>query len=290
MILVTGSTGKVGGGLIRELAAMGVPARAMVHTPEKAGAMRREGVEVAIGDFEAPETVDAALRGVERAFLLTPPDPRQPEWEKNFVQAAKRAGVRHVVKQSAQGADADSPMRIGRIHGECERLLEGSGMAWTFLRANLFMQTTLAFAPQVAAERRFFAPLAEAKTSMIDARDVAAVAARALSEERHEGKAHDLTGPEAISHRDVAGKLSAVLGRPVEHVEVSFEDAREAMVGSGMPQWLADALIELYEVRQAGYMAGVTSAVAEIIGQEPRSYEDFARDHEGALGRAPAGS
>lgn len=162
-------------------------------------------------------------------------------------------------------------------------------MAWTFLRPNLFMQTTLAFAPQVAAEGRFYAPLAEAKTSMIDARDVAAVAARALTEEGHEGRVHELTGPEAISHRDIAQKLSTVLDRPVEHVEVSFEDARGGMVEMGMPEWLADALFELFEVRQAGYTAGVTNTVAEIIGREPRGYEEFARDHREAFGGGSAG-
>jgi uncharacterized protein YbjT (DUF2867 family) len=281
--------GNVGGPLIAELAAMGVPTRALVHTPEKAGVVEQEGVEVMVGDFGAPETLDAALEGAERAFLLTPPDPRQPEWEKNFVEAAERTGVRHVVKLSAQGADADSPMRIGRIHSECERLLKGSDMAWTFLRPSIFMQTTLAYAGQVAAEGRFYAPLAEAKTSMIDARDVAAVAARALTEAGHEGKVHELTGSEAISHRDIAEKLSAVLERPVEYVEVSIEDARGSMVGMGMPEWLADAVAELFEVREAGFLAGVTSTVAEITGREPRSYEEFARDHKEAFSGTPAG-
>jgi len=282
--------GNVGGPLIAELAAMGVPTRALVHTPEKAGVVEQEGVEVMVGDFGAPETLDAALEGAERAFLLTPPDPRQPEWEKNFVEAAERTGVRHVVKLSAQGADADSPMRIGRIHSECERLLKESDMAWTFLRPSIFMQTTLAYAGQVAAEGRFYAPLAEAKTSMIDARDVAAVAARALTEAGHEGQVHELTGPEAISHRDIAETLSAVLGRPVEHVEVSMEDAGGSMVGMGMPEWLAEAVAELFEVRQEGYLAGVTNTVAGITGREPRSYEEFARDHKGAFSGTPTGS
>ncbi len=289
MIVVTGSTGNVGGPLIGELAALGVPTRALVHTPEKVGVVEQEGVEVVVGDFGAPKTLDAALEGAERVFQLTPPDPRQPEWEKNLVDAAERAGVRHVVKQSAQGADADSPMRIGVIHSECERLLKESGMAWTVLRPNVFMQTTLPYAPQVAAQGRFYAPLAEAKTSMIDARDVAAVAARALTEDGLEGQVHELTGPEAISHRDIAEKLSAVLGRPVEHVEVSIEGARGSMVGMGMPEWLAEAVAELFDVREAGLLAPVTGTVANITRREPRSYEEFARDHKGAFSGTPAG-
>jgi uncharacterized protein YbjT (DUF2867 family) len=290
MILVAGSTGNVGFALIRELAAMGVPARALVRTPEKVATVAQEGVEATVGDFGAPETLDVALKGVERAFLLTPPDPRQPEWENNFIEAAERMGVRRVVKLSALGPDAGPPMRLRRIHSECERILEESSMGWTLLRPNLFMQTTLTFAEQVAAEGRFYAPLAEAKTSMIDVRDVATVAAKTLTDERHEGKVYELTGPEAISHREIAEKLSKVLERPVEHVEVSLDDARGGMIEMGMPEWLADALYELFEVRQAGYMAGVTNAVGQVTGREPRSYEEFARDYKEAFGGAWAGS
>jgi uncharacterized protein YbjT (DUF2867 family) len=290
MIVVAGSTGNVGFALIEELAAMGVPVRALVHTPEKVASVEREGVEANVGDLGAPETLEAVLEGVERAFLLTPPDPRQPEWENNFIEAAERAGVHHVVKQSVMGADVESPMRLGRIHGECERLLEESSMGWTFLRPNLFMQTTLAFAEQVATEGRFYAPLPEAKTSMIDVRDVAAVAVKTLTEEGHEGKIYELTGPEAISHREIAEKLSKVLEKPVEHVEVSFEEARGGMIEMGMPEWLADALYELFEVRQAGYTAGVTDTVRQITGREPRSYEEFARDYKEAFGGGRAGS
>jgi uncharacterized protein YbjT (DUF2867 family) len=110
-----------------------------------------------------------------------------------------------------------------------------------------------------------------------------------LTEEGHEGKVYELTGPEAISHREIAEKLSKVLGRPVEHVEVSFEDARGGMIGLGMPEWLADALAELFEVRQAGYTSGVTDTVAQITGREPRGYEQFARDYKEAFSAAPAG-
>jgi uncharacterized protein YbjT (DUF2867 family) len=125
---------------------------------------------------------------------------------------------------------------------------------------------------------------------MIDVRDVAAVAAKTLTEEGHEGKVYELTGPEAISHREIAEKLSKVVGKPVEHVEVSLEEARGGMIEMGMPEWLADALFELFEVRQAGYTAGVTNAVKEVTGREPRSYEEFARDYRGAFGGAGAAS
>src|ERR687886_606183 len=289
MILVTGSTGTIGSALIEELAALGAPTRALVRTPEKAGTVERGGVEATVGDLGSPETLDAALEAVEQAFLLTPADPRQPEWEKNFVEAAERAGVRPVVKLSAFVADPDSPLRFGRTHGEGERHLEESALSWTFLRPNSFMQNTLSNAWSIASEGRLYSTVPDAKVALIDTRDVAAVAARVLTEEGHEGKVYELTGPEAISNREVAEQLSTVLGRAVECVEVSFEDARQAMVGGGMPEWVADGVIELARFQEAGYAAGLTNGVAEVSGREPRRFEEFAHGYKSAfLGNSSA--
>jgi uncharacterized protein YbjT (DUF2867 family) len=253
--------------------------------------VERGGVEATVGDLGSPETLDAALDAVEQAFLLTPADPRQPEWEKNFVEAAERAGVRHVVKLSALGVDPNSPVRFLRNHGDGERVLEESDLSWTFLRPNSFMQNTLSNAWSIASEGRLYSPVPDAKVALIDTRDVAAVAARVLTEEGHEGKVYELTGPEAISNREVAEQLSTVLGRAVECVEVSFEDARQAMVGGGMPEWLTDGVLELARFQEAGYAAGLTDGVAEVTGREPRRFEKFARDYKSAfLGNSSAES
>jgi uncharacterized protein YbjT (DUF2867 family) len=283
MILVTGSTGTISSALVEELAALGAPTRALVHTPEKTSIVEREGVEVTVGDLGSPETLDAALEGVERAFLLTPPDPHQPEWEKNLIEAAECAGVRHVVKLSALGSEANSPVRFLRNHADGERVLEKSELSWTFLRPNSFMQNMLSNAWSIASERRLYSPILDAKVTLIDARDVAAVAARMLTEEGHEGKVYELTGPEAISNREAAERLSTVLGRPIECVEVSFEDARRAMVGGGMPEWQAAGVIELARLQEAGYAAVLTNGVAEVTGRGSRRFEEFARDYENAF-------
>ena len=284
MIAVAGSTGTNGSLLIEELLASGAPVRAMVRTLEGASSVGREGVETVVADFGAPETLDGALEGAQRAFLVTPADPRMVEWERNFVDAARRAGVRHVVKLSVLGAEEEAPVRFARVHAESERHLKESGLAYTMLRPTGFMQNTLAFAGSVASEGRFYAPLADAKVTWIDARDIAAVAARALTEDGHEGEVYDLTGPEAISNRDIAEKLSRVIGKPVEHVEVSLEDAREAMVGAGLPEWLADGLVELNrEVYAPGYAANVADGVPRATGRDPRPFEEFARDHAKAF-------
>lgn len=285
MILVSGATGTNGSALVEELASRGVQVCAMVRTPEKTGAVEREGVEAVVADFGEPETLDAALEGVERAFLVTPPDPREPEWERNFVDAAKRADVRHVVKLSVLGASEEAPVRFGRVHAESEHYLENSGLDYTILRPTGFMQNTFSYAGSISSEGRFYAPLADAKIAWIDVRDIAAVAAEALTGEGHEGKAYDLTGPEALSNRELAQKFSEAFGKPVEHVEVSYEGAREAMVGAGLPEWLTDGLIELNrEVYEPGYAAQTANGVEEVTGRKPRSFDEFARDHRAAFG------
>lgn len=283
MILITGSTGTISSALIEELAALGIPTRALVHTPQNVSTMEREGVEAAVGSFEAPVTLDEALEDVERAFLLTPPDPHQPEWEKNLVEAAERADVRQVVKLSAFGADPNSPLRFLRNHGAGELVLEESNLSWTFLRPNSFMQNMLSNAWLIASERRIYSPIVDAKVARIDARDVAAVAARVLIEEGHEGKVYELSGPEAISEREAAEQLSTVLGRSIECVEVSFEDARRAMVGGGLPEWLVDGVIELARLQETGYTADLTNGVAAVTGREARRFEEFARDYKSAF-------
>src|SRR4051794_41654442 len=140
MILVTGGTGTSGSEVVKQLSAAGAKFRAMARNPGRAESLRLPGVEVVAGDFDKPETLDAALRGVDRAFLLTPPDERTVEHQTRFIDAAKRAGVRHLVKFSALLADPASPARFIRWHGEVDRLIESSGLKWTLLRPPFFMQ------------------------------------------------------------------------------------------------------------------------------------------------------
>src|SRR5215211_831576 len=152
MILITGATGTTGREVVealRRLGAKGV--RALVRDPARADFIRAAGFETVAGDFERPETLDAALEGVERALLLTPPSPQTFEQQRAFIEAARRAGVRHVVKLSAFGADADAPEGFGKWHGQSENLPKTSGLKWTILRPNFFMQNLLGQARQIAA-------------------------------------------------------------------------------------------------------------------------------------------
>ena len=284
MILITGATGMTGKEVVEELRGLGAQGvRALVRDPARAGFIREAGFEAVAGDFERPETLEAALEGVERALLLTPPTPDTVRHHLEFLQAAAAAGVRHVVKLSAFGADADAPEGFGKWHGQSENLLKTSGLKWTMLRPNFFMQNLLGQARQIAATGSIFQPVGDARASFVDVRDIAAVAARTLTEEGHDEQTYTLTGPEALSYHDVAAKLSEAAGRSINYVPVSPEQFRAGALGAGLPEWLVSALERLNEIFASGQAAQVTDDVRRVARREPTTFEQFARDYAGAF-------
>ncbi len=289
-ILVTGATGNVSSGLIPNLTAMGANVRALVHEESKAQGLRDAGVEVVIGDLEKPETLDPAFSGVDKVFLVTAPNPNQVTQARNAIAAAKRAGSPHIVRLSAGAFSTapDSPSRVTRQHAEIDAELKASGLRYTLLRPNLFMQNTLMAAQTVASDGAVYMPMKEGKIGMIDVRDIVDVAAKVLTEAGHEGKTYGLTGPASISFHDVAAGLSKALGKEVKYVDVPLEAAREAMLGMGLPEWIVGALNEYNKAFSEGSGDFTTNEFEEITGHPARSYEMFARDFAQAF--APAGA
>ena len=278
MILVTGATGKVGQEVVRQLAAANVPVRALVRDPERASHIRLPDVAIVAGDLGRPETLEPALRDVDRVFLLSSPDPDQVRLQGNLVDAARRAGVRHIVKVSVAGGP-DSGTRIGRWHWATEKQIEASGIAFTFLRPNFYMQQVLDFAPSIAATGSFSLPVGTGQIAMVDARDVAAVAACALTEEGHRQRIYDLTGPAPLSFGDVADELSRTTGKPVEFVHVPPEYARKQLLALGLPRWLAEDMLVLCASVREGYGVDVSTAVADVTRRPPRTFAEFAGDY-----------
>lgn len=284
MILVTGATGTVGGAVVKELERLGAKdVRVLVRDPQRAEAVAPKGFEIVVGDLSKPETLGAALEGVERVFLLAPPAPGLAKLETDFIEAAKRAGVRHVVNLSAIGADASAPEGFGRWHGQTEERLKSSGLAWTILQGNFFMQNLLGSARAVAEEGHIYLGGGDGRAGFVDARDIAAVAARTLIEDGHEGKTYVVTGPEALSYYDVAEKLSAVAGKEVKYVALSPEQFREGALAQGLPEWLVDALAPLNELLASNKASAVTDVVREVGKKEPTTFDQFARDHAQAF-------
>ncbi len=279
MILVSGATGLVGGEVLRLLAERGVPARALVRSREKAAALARSGIEPVVADFAQPETLAPALRGVTRALLVSHHDLRQVELQRNFVEAARREGGVHVVKLSGLATAPGSRSQSGRWHAETEAEIRDAGLPWTFLHPPYFMQNVLRAAPAIAAQGVLTAAMRDGRVAMVDARDVAAVAAAALTGEGHAGQTHVITGSEALSHADVAGILSEAVGAPITYRDIPFDDLRAQLLAAGAPTWLVEVRMEFTAILREGTASAVTDVVARTTGRPPRTFAEFAAEH-----------
>jgi uncharacterized protein YbjT (DUF2867 family) len=277
MILITGATGKVGSELVKRLPARSEKVRAFVR--DRRHKNPPPGVEFVEGNFSDTRTFSEALVGVDRLFLLIPSSAEVEAQQKAFVNVAKQRDVRHIVYLSQLGAAEDSAGRFQRYHGAVEEYIRDSGIPFTFLRPNLFMQALLNFRSTIASQGAFFTPAGGAKVSLIDVRDIAAVAERTLTEEGHQGKVYDLTGPRALTHDEIADHLSKALGKPIRHVAITSEIMRETLLGFGLPPWQVDGVLEDYDQYRDGEAADVTSTVFDVTGREPYTFAQFAKDY-----------
>jgi uncharacterized protein YbjT (DUF2867 family) len=289
MILVTGATGLNGKELLHRLSAKGIAVRALVRNPAKAEAIAAlPHVEIVQGDMARPETLAAALHDTDRAMLISSSDPMMLDVQSNFIDAARTAGVRHVVKLSGIMPELDSAFRFARMHGEIEKRLEASGMAYTHLRAGEFMPAYFRQVPMIASKGAMFLPMEDARIASIDVGDIAEIAARVLTSSGHEGKTYPLTGPEALTMTEVAAKLSAATGETIRYVNVPPEDARRAQLAAGIPPYLADALFELFAERRNGKEGKVWPDAATLLGRPPTSFDEFAERNAAMFrGEAP---
>lgn len=286
MILVTGAHGSNGTELLKLLVAKGLPARAMVRQASGRDSDLPPGVTAVAGDFDKPETLQSVLQGVDRVFLVTNSTERTQEQQLRFVEAANRAGVQHIVYLSQLHAAKDSPVRFLRYHAVVEEAIEKTRMAYTHLRPNLYMQGLLSFQPLIAKEGWFGAPVGDARVSAVDVRDIAAVAAEALSEPVHEGRTYDLTGPQALTHLEMAKALSTAMGLAIEFRDTPESTMRGALLSFGMPEWQADGLLEDYAHYRRGEAAGLSEDVLRVTGAKPRNFQSFAQDYRDAFLKA----
>jgi uncharacterized protein YbjT (DUF2867 family) len=236
------------------------------------------GQDVVTLDYTQPETLEAAFDGVDSVFLIGTGVVGQAEGEINVVNTAKGSGVKKIVKLSVWGADREE-YALAKLHRRVERVIEQSGLNWTFLRPNNFMQSFIADAASIRAEGVFYAPAGEAKINHVDVRDVARVGAHVLMTPGHDGKAYSLSGPKAISYNEAAEILSNVLGTTMSYVEVTDDVMMSSMIAAGAPALLADYVIDLYRFFRTGGAAGTSSTVKQVTGHDPITFEQFARDY-----------
>ena len=281
MILIT-TAGKVGAEAARLLARRGAPVRVLVRNPEKLTALAQAGVDVCRGDLEVPATIDAAMGGVTSAVLVSSAIPRE---ELNVVDSAVRAGVQHVVKITSK-ASADSPVARRRGQFEIENGLIASGLGYTLLRNNAYMQNFLMMAKGIAQTSSFATATGDGRIGHIDTRDVAAVAAEiAASPAVHAGRTYWPTGPEVLSAAEVAVVLSKVLGRRIAFHPITVAEQKQAMLDVGLPENVAEDNARAVALMAEGDCDYVTNDVPTIFGRPPRSFEQFAADYAAAFSK-----
>jgi uncharacterized protein YbjT (DUF2867 family) len=283
VITVTGATGLIGSELVGLLSRSGAVIRAVTRS---AGRITSQpGVAWIQADLRDPRLLEPAFAGTSRLFLLTDNQPGFGELQVAVLRAARELGVEHIVKLSALGASDHSRFWIGREHWHVEQALQESPtspMTWTILRPHAFMQNWLGdLAETVRAEGKIYSPIEEGKVPYIDARDIAAVAAETLRRpENHVNAKYVLTSGEAIGFADLAEVLSEATGKHIIYQPISMEEAGRRMKAQGASEQSIEAMLALatYQ-RVGGPTAKVSDHVQQILGRQPRSIRDFARDY-----------
>ncbi|MET0473501.1 MAG: NmrA family NAD(P)-binding protein [Mycobacterium sp.] len=274
MILVTGASGNIGSEAVRLLIEQDEPTRALVREPSRAS---QGGAEYLVGDFDRPSTLDAAMDGVDTLLLVSPAIPTQ---EIAVIDSAARHGVTHIVKITNHKATAESPIDRRRDHAQIEAHLRASGLGYTLLAPNLFMQNLFAAAPMIRRSRQIVMSVGDGLSGMVDARDVAATgAAVAAAPVRHAGRKYLLTGPELTSYTDVANTLSKLLGDEVVYRKITPNEHRTAMIEAGVAEPVATSNAQVFGLIAGGDAEWLSDDVAAITGTPPRTVHTFLSDH-----------
>ncbi len=276
MILITGASGNIGREVVKQALAVGLKVRATFQSPA-AAARAPEGLEGVIMDYAKPETIRPALHGVEKIFLVGPPARDLPALEANFIKEVRAAGRQHIVKLSALGGRGAT---FTSGHRDSEENIEASGLPYTFLRPNGFMQNLVNYnASTISSQNAFYGCQGNGAVSIVDIRDIAAVAVIVLAATGHEGKSYALTGGEALTNEQVAEKISRVAGRKISYVDLPAAELKKGMLSAGVPEWSADAMLDLQRFYRQGKASLVTDDVERLTGHRPITFDQFARDY-----------
>ena len=275
MILITGATGKTGSATAKSLGEKGETFRALIRNEEKKEGLESLGGEVVIGSIENTEVVNQSMQDVKTVLVLLPNSESQLALEKQLVDSAKQAGVERIVKMSSIEATPDATSPIPKLHLESEEYIKQSGLAWTMIKPNFYMQNLLASAGTIKEQGKIFLPMGDGKTGMIDTTDVGKVLAKVLSEDGHESMNHEITGPEILSFYEVAEIFSQVLGKQVDYVDVPMDAYKETLGQFLTNQWHLDAVIDLFKGIAEGGIEDKTDTFNELMGETPKSLSQF---------------
>jgi uncharacterized protein YbjT (DUF2867 family) len=283
VILVLGGTGRLGRETVKLLAASGIQkVRVLVRERANIAAFNYAGVEIVTGEMTDDDSVAQALRNVERVFTIPPNVRDQADIESRIYRAARNAGAKHIVKLSTVKADPDSPCYFFQQHALAEEQLKASGIAFTILRSNSFMQNLLWFANEIKTKGSFSLPMGVAKTAPVDIRDVARVASTILSTihsgEAHHGATYSVSGPEKLSFTEIAQQLSAATGKQIEYRDIEPAEFLQVLLRAGIPGWYAEAVTASWNVAREGEPI-VTDVIAALTNNPTITFAQFAKDH-----------
>ncbi len=271
MIVVTGATGNVGAPTVELLRGQGEQVRGLSRHPS-----HPDDRAVDLADADA---VNAAVAGADAVFAIVPAVENQLDMERNLIAAARAAGVTRYARLSSLGADPNGKDSVSRVHGQAEQLLAESGLPFTHVRANYFMQMFLTQADNIVRQNVFATcAIGDAEVGFIDTRDIAAAAAVTLTNDGYEGRTLRLTGPELLTFTAAVATLSKAVGRTINYYDMDCSDYRKVLVGAGVSEYLADHIIGLYTRIGSGGSAVTTDDVAEVTGTAARTMTDFAND------------
>ena len=274
MILITGASGTVGRAVLTEVARSGMKHRAMYRSKQDAANVPA-GTEAVIADFKDKASLAAAMRGVESVYLVCSPIPDLVQLESAAIEASQAAGVKRIVLNSALGA-GDYGKSFPSWHRKVEDKLKATKMTYCILRPNSFMQNVLTYyAPSIRAQGAFFGAMGNARTSYLDVRDIAVVAAKALRGGDHDGKTYELNGPKAFTYPEVAEKISQRAGIAARYVDIPVEAQRKAMLDQGMPEWQVTALLDLQAYYTGGQGGTVDTVLEGLLGHPPITMDQF---------------
>ncbi len=280
MILVIGATGRIGQHVVKQLGERRVSTRVLTRDAKKAAALFGPGTEVAAGDLDRPDTLARAMAGVDKLYLASAVGAQLVEQHRRAIAAARRAGVRHIVRISTEAVDNPLPCKLRDWHRSGERDLEESGIAWTHLRPCNFMHNMLVFQPAIARRSSFAAPFGDGRMALVDVRDIAAVAVAALTVPGHERKSYKVTGSDWLSYHDIARIIGEAIGRTVSYTPITPEEAREQMTRAGRPDWLIGDLLMMYADLAKDKIPPTTDVVKRLTGRDPIRFVQFAREME----------
>lgn len=291
MILITGASGTVGRSVLEEVVKTGKPVKAMYRSAEDARSAP-PGVATVIADFADKASLANALEGVDAIYLVCSPIPQLVELENNVIDACKQAGVAYLLLNSSLGA-GDYPKSFPSWHRKVEDKLKASGLGYTILRPNTFMQNMVTYySESIRTQGAFYSSMGDAKISFIDVRDIAAAAANILTAPAaHARQIYELDGPEAFSFGDVAAMISKIVGKPVQFVNIPEEAEGKAMLDLGMPEWQVNALLDLhryYTVEKKG--ANITPVLENVLGRSAIRMQQYLTDSKEAFRSQAAGA